>query len=137
MTKPETESYAYGPDEETFTGDGCASREDAIREGIAELDLEVGDWLYTGIARRPPIERFVPDAEHVIEYMREAVSENHGDYSESWLATVTPEAERELNEALEKTVREWCERHGHAISFFEVDAVESHQVTAEMLGDKP
>lgn len=126
-----SESYCYSTNEEYFNGD-CASREEAVRECVAENDLQIGDavWTAKSVAFSP--ESHV-NGDSILEHLGEAAFEHAGEAAEGW----PPMAPNALVEDLERRVGiaivGWLSEHNLHPKFWGVGAVEAHVVTASDL----
>lgn len=106
---------AYSTNEETFYSDLQS----------ATYDSSPGDLLYYGDAVTPCASDFVPDAEHIVEYMYDRAYDNHGEWVEDNL-TVSKDAEAEL----EAFLKEWAVRNVK-VTFYDVRNVKTRLLTEE------
>ena len=118
-------SYCISTNEETFGGN-LDSRDDAIREGVFEYGLEIGQRFWIG----QPAERKASayfDLECMIERLAEAAYEDVGESAEGW-----PDMSVEENEQLEKLIGDFLDEHA-APSFFAVGDIEKIEITQELI----
>lgn len=123
-----SESFCYSTNEEYFNGH-CASREEAVRECVAENDLDVGATVFTAQSVPFAPEEHV-DAWQIIEHLGEAADEHAGEAAEGWLQSVTPKQRDDLEHRVGIVITEWLGAHNLHPTFWGVGDVEKHVVTA-------
>lgn len=107
--------YCFSTNEERFEGE-YDTRQEAIDEGFECTD---NDSILTGVAK--PFEFSIADV--VIYKLQEMAYEKAGDVSEDWLRKVSPEAQKDLDEA----IKAWLKRHNLEPKFSCVDEIETHE----------
>ncbi|ENV14702.1 hypothetical protein F965_00048 [Acinetobacter schindleri NIPH 900] len=104
------------------------------REAMEALDdndnLDVGEFIYTGIKRYPSASNYITDADRILELYDENVYENNGEYADDNTGSdgVTDEAKKELTDFL----NQWADKH-LSITFWEIQYIENIQITQAML----
>jgi hypothetical protein len=119
-----SDHYGVSSDEENFQG-GYPTREAAIDDAPAELDLEHGQAFYT--CHSEPIDVPTFDVDRVIEDFRARAYDDVGEIADAWLDSVTREQETELEEALHAVWTAWLAKHGYTPRWFTAEDVEEHE----------
>lgn len=117
-----SELEAWSTNNEDFN---YSSLEDLIDSNCGEL--AVGQTVYVGDGRKPKFSEFC-DADDVIELMQNRGFDIGGEYADSFMDDVTPEAKQELAEFL----KSWMEKHV-TINFYTVHGVREYVLTEEYL----
>jgi hypothetical protein len=116
------ELEAWSTNNEDFN---YSSLEDLIDSNSGEL--AVGQTVYVGDGRKPKLSEFC-DADDVIELMQNRGYDIGGEYADSFMDDVAPEAKQELNDLLTS----WMENHV-TINFYTVHDVREYVLTEKDL----
>lgn len=124
------EAWHYSSNEEWFQSDACDSREAAIAEGLCELGLEPGDWLWTGRAvpiTPEDVAEHITDADSIVDQMCSYFYDNLGDQAPENEFTATPEQAKELEVGIATVITAWLTKH-NVIKSWQMEKVVSHRV---------
>ncbi len=126
-----SESFCHSTNEEYFNGN-CASREEAVRECVAENDLEVGATVFTAqsVAFAPEDHACASD---IVDRLQEAAQEHAGEAADGWLYQLTAEQEQDLERRVGIAIVGWLSANNLHPTFWGVVQVEKHVVTASDL----
>lgn len=126
----ETRGFCYSRDGERYEGE-CATREEALEEAIAELDLTEGEtvWIGMAVTYEPAVTRWA--AASLVERIGEEAYETVGELCEGW-PSLTDVDEESLASALTDTLREWIKEHGKQPTFYAVVNSEEQTVPAAL-----
>lgn len=127
-----SESYCASTNEEFYAIANCATRADAVRECVAENELEIGATVYTGV-----LVPFSPEdhacASDIVDRLAEAANEHAGEAADGWLYPLTNEQEDDLERRVGIAIVGWLSAHNLHPTFWGVQQVEKHVVAAEDL----
>lgn len=121
-------------------GEGCGFfplDADNITDAIAEAKAQlVDEWQDIMVEEKiksiwigRPVEicasKYIIRADHFIEQAQESAYDEQGEWAESWLEKLPPEAITELDEALKTTWKNWLAKHSNK-KFWELEDVKEY-----------
>jgi hypothetical protein len=101
--------YAEEEDSERWRG-YCASREEAIKEGAAEIGFDGGSTFYVAPFARARAAKYIPSANDILEMASERAYDDGGE---------DPlEASKEAESELDAFLVAWAEKHVDPLNFY-------------------
>lgn len=113
--------YSWSVNEENYQGE-FATREEAVEEGIDDVDCDEGQQATIWTGRNVPFEPS-PDwlGSIVIEHISENGFEECGDAATDWYDRITPEQKIALGKLIVEAVERIC-----PVQFWHVEDVQKH-----------
>ena len=117
--------YCWSRDGEHFDAEEFPTREAAAEAGREEMadDEETGE-VHTGRAVRLRAADVMPDAEFLLERIRDNMYERVGEYADDWLRELPPEVEVDLERRLAACLTAWADEHKLQPTFFAVEDIQ-------------
>lgn len=87
--------------------EGYETKEEAINDGL----IMINEGSAFRVGRIAPCEISGIDTDRVIDYARDRLYDEVGEFAEAYLNDITTEQEKELEEALNNVFYEWHKKH--------------------------
>ena len=120
--------FSYSYDRETFRGI-YDTRQDALKNGIAKLPEQQSSPEAIYVGKRVPVDCGTSGlAEMILGTMRRKLRNEIGDAGAQPLVRVNEHQLAELDDAIDKVIREWLTKHEIAPTQSKVIAISEHPV---------
>jgi hypothetical protein len=120
--------YYLSKDNEYWISGPFETREEAIRLGPTELDLQPGDVFWSCEAQYETGCGYGPSADRIIDNAIESAYDDVDELSEVWLENLTEEVEQDLQRRLNHVWREWLVTHKLQPKWWTAGFIEKHEV---------
>ena len=128
---PTEGSWVAVSDEESYNpANEYATREEAIKEAVEDLDLEDGQPFWTGRVEHVDLQPSLARLFNGTLVIEEAQERLYAEISESseFCATATADQRKALETALLETFMKWLDKYGWAKGYWTLEKMESHRV---------
>src|SRR5262249_26216905 len=120
--------FSYSYDRETFRG-LHDTRQDALKQGLASLQEQQDQPEMIYVGKRVPVDAGTSGlAEMILGAMRRRLRDTAGDGASQTLLRVNEHQLAELDDAIDKVIREWLTKHELAPTQSKVIAISEHPV---------